>query len=84
MVYEIADAINTRYSTEDLTLVIPSVFENLSSQDAMLEMTISNTVQPLKLFREHQVVSDSIAYVFVYTGSKDLVYKNSKQRGNEA
>ena len=50
----------------------------------MLEMTISNTVQPLKLFREHQVVSDSIAYVFVYTKSKDLVYKNSKQRGDEA
>ena len=44
MVYEISDAINTRYSTEDLTLEIPSVFDNLSSQDAKLEMSISNTV----------------------------------------
>ena len=78
MVYEIADAINTRYSTEDLTLEIPSVFDNLSSQDAKLEMSISNTVQPLKLFREHQLVSKSVAYVFVNTRSKDLVYKNAK------
>ena len=31
MVNEIADAINTRYSTEDLSLEIPDVFENLSS-----------------------------------------------------
>ena len=31
MVHEIAQAINTRYSTEDLTLEIPDVFENLSS-----------------------------------------------------
>ena len=50
----------------------------------MLEMSISNTVQPLKLFREHQVVDYSIAYVFVNTRSKDLVYKNAKQRGEEA
>ena len=79
MDYEIADAINTRYSTEDLTLEIPGVFDNLSSQDAKLEMSISNTVQPLKLFREHQQVSESsIAYVFVNTKSKDLVYKNAK------
>ena len=50
----------------------------------MLEMSISNTVQPLKLFREHQVVTKSIAYVFVNTESKDLVYKNAVQRGKEA
>ena len=78
MVNEIADAFNTRFSTEDLTLQIPSVFENLTSQDAKLEMSISNTVQPLKLFYEHQVVSDSIAYVFVNTESKGLIYKNAE------
>ena len=50
----------------------------------MLEMSISNTVQPLKLFREHQVVTKSIAYVFVNTSSKDLVYKNAEQRGKDA
>ena len=50
----------------------------------MLEMSISNTVQPLKLFREHQVVDESIAYVFVNTESKGLVYKNAIQRGKEA
>ena len=45
MVSEIADAINTRFSTEDLTLLVPDLFENLTSaQDAKFEMSISNTI----------------------------------------
>ena len=44
MVSEIVDAFNTRFSTEDLTLEIPAVFENLTSQDAKFEMAISNSV----------------------------------------
>ena len=78
MVSEIVDAINTRFSTEDLTLLVPDIFENLTSQDAKFEMAISNTVQPLKLFYQHQVVTDSIAYVFVNTESKGLAYKNAE------
>ena len=63
MVYEIAEAFNTRFSTEDLTLQIPGVFENLTSKEEKLEMSISNTVQPLKLFYEHQVVSLSLIHI---------------------
>ena len=84
MVKDIADAFNTRFSTEDLTLLIPDVFENLISKDAKFEMAISNTVQPLKLFYDHQVITDSVAYIFVYTESKGLVYKNAEKRGKEA
>ena len=44
MLNEIVEAFNTRFSAENLTLEIPDVFENLSSQDAKFEMAISNTV----------------------------------------
>ena len=84
MVNEIVDAMNTRFSTETLTLEIPDVFENLSSRDAKFEMAISNSIQPLKLFYDHQVVTDSIAFVFVNTESKGLIYKNAEKHGQEA
>ena len=44
MVNEIVDAMNTRFSTETLTLEIPDVFENLTSKDAKFEMAISNSI----------------------------------------
>ena len=44
MVALIADAFSTRFSTEDLTLQIPTVFENLTSKDAKFEMAMSNNV----------------------------------------
>ena len=46
MVSLIAEAFTTRFNTDDLTLHIPGVFENLrlGSTDAKFEMSISNNI----------------------------------------
>ena len=38
-------------------------------------------MQPLNLFYDHNVITESIGYVFVNTESKGLPYKNSGTRG---
>ena len=46
MVSLIAEAFSTRFNTDDLTLLIPGVFENLKlgSTDTKFEMSISNNI----------------------------------------
>ena len=44
MVKTIAEAFNTRFNTDDLSLVIPEVFDNIISQDAKYEMLVSNSI----------------------------------------
>ena len=67
-----------------MALELPDAFEHLKGKDAKFEMSISNTLQPLNLFYGHNVVTDSIAYVFVNTESKGLPYKNAVGRGKDA
>ena len=43
-------------------------------------MVISNTIQPVKLFYEHNLVTETIAYIFVNEECKTLTYKDAKSR----
>ena len=47
-------------------------------------MMVSNTLQPLNLLYGHNLVTDSIAYIFVNTESKGLPFKNAVGRGKYA
>ena len=38
-------------------------------------------MQPLNLFYDHNVITESIGYVFVNTESRGLPYKNASSRG---
>ena len=47
-------------------------------------MAISNTIQPVNLHYAHNLVTDSIAYIFVNTECKGLPYRNAEDRGKQA
>ena len=44
---------------------IPDDFDQMKGKDVTFEMTLSNSIQPLKLHFRSNIISDSIAYIFV-------------------
>ena len=65
MVKEITENMLEKYETVNFSLTFPQVFEDLYSDDANFEMASSNTVQPLKIFYRHNIVTHKIGAVFV-------------------
>ena len=57
MMNEIAHIFNTGYNRVDFVLTVPDVFDNLQSTDANFETSLSNTLQPLKLKHEQNLVT---------------------------
>ena len=47
-------------------------------------MSVSNPIQPLNLFYGHNIVSDSIGFIFVNTESNGLPYTNAAIKGTHA
>ena len=72
MVEEIVDTLTTRFNKNNLALELPDAFDHLKGSDASIEMSVSNTLQPLNLFFGDNLVTDSISYIFVNTECKDL------------
>ena len=50
----------------------------------MFEVVQSNTVQPTKLFYQKNIISSSIAMIFLNTESMGVKYKNAMSRGSMA
>lgn len=44
-------------------------------------MVASNTLQPVRLFYNHNIASESIAVIFVHTESNGLNYDGAVERG---
>ena len=65
MINEIAHIFNMNYNKIDFTLPVPDCFDYLQSTDANFETSMSNTLQPLKLKYENNLVTDKTAVVFV-------------------
>ena len=84
MVKEIVDTLTSRFDKDTLKLEIPQAFSYIKGSDAKMEMSVSNTLQPLTLLYDHNLVTDSIAFVFVNTNCRGLPYSNAKERGEYA
>ena len=65
MIDDVTDALLHKYDKESLTCEFPSVFDDLAGSDTNFEMVASNTMQTLKLFYSHNIVSKSTGVVFV-------------------
>ena len=65
MIKDIADTMLEKYEKIHFTLTFPDVLDDLFSGDATFEMSASNTIQPLKIFYIHNVVTHSTAIIFV-------------------
>ena len=53
-------------------------------RDADFEMVTSNTLQPLNLIFAHNIVTRTIAYIFVNTECQGVTYKNAHERSEKA
>ena len=84
MVEEIVATMENRFNKDTLRLEIPRTFENIKLDHEKIEIASSSTLQPLNLVFGHNVITDTIGYIFVNTGSKGLRYKNAVERGNYA
>ena len=84
MIKDITEMLTTDFDKEYLSIEIPKAFENLKGRDAKFEMVTSNSLQPLHMIYEHNIVTRTIAYIFINTECKGLQNKNAQERGNKA
>lgn len=64
MIYELAEAMLSKYDQVTFMLIIPAVFNDMYSEDASIEMIASSTLKPLVLFYEPHTADESIAFIF--------------------
>ena len=67
---DVVDLLLQRYNRVTFSVQFPQCFDDLKGRDANFEMVASNTLQPLKLVYNYNVVTRKVARIFVntYTG----------------
>ena len=74
MVADITNTLENRFDRNTLSLKIPAAFEHLKGNDANFEMVTSNTLQPLNLHFHHNIITKSLAYIFVSEKCKSQLH----------
>ena len=70
-----------RYDKDKLGLQLPEAFDNLKGKKLDFEMVKSNSLQPINLIFESNIVTRSIAYIFVNSECNGLDYRNARGKG---
>ena len=73
-----------KYDRINLSIQFPLVFEQLKGTDADFEMVTSNTIQPIKLLYQYNVVKKKFAAIFVNTKVWQLQWSQAVEKGAEA
>ena len=84
MVENLLDHLILKQNPKTKTVEFPSVLEQIRTDDAKFELSVSNTIKKLTLYNRssvyrskyENVVSQSIGLVFVNTGTKNLQYNS--------
>ena len=63
---------------------MPQAFDHLKGEDASFEMVTSNTIQPVRLCYRQNIITHSVAMIFVSTHCKGIQYRNAVGRGEQA
>ena len=73
-----------KLAQETLSVEMPYVFDQIKGEDANYEYVTSSTIQPVRLFYQHKMVSRKIAVVFVTTENNGQRYTDAHARGEIA
>lgn len=84
LIYELSYTFENNYDKNTLTLKIPDVLTHMSNKDAKTELLTSNTLQTLNLILSHNIITDTIAYIFINTECKGAKYPNAHDKGSTA
>ena len=52
--------------------------------DARFTYSASNTIQPMKIFYDHNIATKKLGLILVNTNAKGLIWKNAEQNGKDA
>ena len=86
MIKDIIGTLIYKYDRSNLTIQLPDAFQYLKGQDSNFEMVTSNTIQPVKLFYEHNIVNNAktTAFIFVATRNEFGIYEKAIEKGEIA
>ena len=83
MVQDLILFLQSQLDRSSLTVQLPQAFEHLKGADANFEMVTSNSIQSIRLFYQHNFVSESVALVLVSTGIDRFKNMDQVQRRKE-
>ena len=66
-----------------MTIMLPMAFDHLRGKDANFEMVSSNTIQPIMMHFQENVLTNSISYIFLNTDCNGLGYDDAKLKGQK-
>ena len=84
MVQGFIEHMESQYSKDDLRFEIPGQLSNIDFVIPGSEIIKSNTMMPLRLLYSHNIVQQSIAYIFVNTECNGLPYEQAREKGLQA
>ena len=84
MVADIVDMMETTYDKDTMSLRLPQAFEQLRGKDADFETVSSNSLQPLNLIHNHNVVTRTIVYIFINDSCREVPVRRAHERGDIA
>ena len=73
MIGDVVRIFKNNFENDSLSIVFPRILDDLKGQDANFEMIQSNTLQQIKLIYNDNIVTHSIAAIFVHTRYKAIV-----------
>ena len=80
MIHDVVQIMLARYDKETFALYFMECFDALKGSDVSFEMIASNTLQPFMMFYQHNIVTYSIAYIFLHTRVSQKLYEGAEAR----
>ena len=84
MMIGLIDHFETCFSKSELTFELPRQLYEMEKQVKGLEVILSNTIQPIKLVYDNNLLATSKACIFVNTECKSFTYENAVEKGIQA
>ena len=81
MVKDVVKILLEDYDRNTFSVRFMDCFDDLKGSDVNFEMVASNTLQPVRMFYQHRIVTEQAAIVFVHTESLALKYNEAETRG---
>ena len=82
MVHDLIGTLIARLDRQTLSIQFPDVVSQLHSSDQdSFEMSCSNTIMPLKLYYNHNIITHTYAAIFVNTHTRNLQWDKAAAKG---
>ena len=81
LVSDITNIMEYGYDRETQTIAIPECVRSLKGRDVNIDLETSNTVQQIRLPRNHNIATKKQAIIFVHSGTGGMLDENTQIAG---